>query len=86
MATTDPDVTFGLAGLVMAASLMEALRKRGFLDEEGTTEVMANALVYMQAFGVEHPPEVEEQTRRLLEMVSRAAGQAPQGPAQTAAD
>ena len=63
MTTGERDVPFGLAGLVVAASLLEALRKRGLIDAETLSDVMDIALVYMQAFGTDHPPEVEQETR-----------------------
>jgi hypothetical protein len=76
MAVEESATPVGLAALVVAASLMEALRKRGVLDEHAAAEVMDNALLYMQAFAVDQSPEFEQETRRLLDMLSKASGQA----------
>lgn len=75
MADSERSAPFGLAGLVLAASLLEALRKRELLDPEAVAEVMANALLYMQAFGADHSAEIEQETRRILEMLSKVSGQ-----------
>jgi hypothetical protein len=68
---------FGLASLVLTASLLEALRKLGVIDADAGKEIMANASIYIQAFGADYPPEVEQQARRILEMVSKASAHAP---------
>jgi hypothetical protein len=67
---------FGLAGLVVAASLLDAMRKRGLVDEDAVKEIMENAAVYVQAFGADHPPEIEQEARRILQMLAKSSREA----------
>ena len=65
----------GLAGLVVAASLVEALRKRSAIDREAVDDLVKTALIYVQAFCVDHPVEIEQETKRILQVVAKASGQ-----------
>jgi hypothetical protein len=63
-------VPLGLAGLV-AASIIEGPRKRGVIDQEGVDGIIKSAVVYIQAFCADRPPEIEQETSRKLQLGER---------------
>jgi hypothetical protein len=71
MADNERSVPFGVAGLGVAASLPEASRKRGLLDEGAATEVMVNA----RSMRKRSPPitlwKLSGKHARILEMYRR---------------
>jgi hypothetical protein len=75
-------VPLGLAGLVVAASIIECLHKRGVIDQEGMDSIIKSAVVYMQAFCADRPPEIEQETNRILQLVAKASGEAQSMPSE----
>ena len=74
-----------LAGLAVSASLMEALLKRGVIEEADVDTIVRDAASYAAAFCVEAAPEVEREALRLLGLIRKAeqkvaATEAPASP------
>ena len=61
-----------LAGLAMSASLMEALLKRGVIDQKDVEPIIRDAASYVAAFCTDCGPEVEREALRLLTMIGKA--------------
>lgn len=68
-----------VAALALAASLLEALVKRGAIDRPGVDDMLRDAASYAQALCADCPSEVEGHVQRLLTMI----GQAQAGVAET---
>ena len=62
---------YALAGLAMTASLMDALLKRGMIDEAFVAAATKEAIAYAQALCTEWSPDVERETQRILQLVSQ---------------
>ncbi len=74
-----------LAGLAMSASLVEALLKRGVLEQSDVDPIIRDAASYVTAFCTDCGPEVEREALRLLALIGKterdvAASEAPPIP------
>ena len=67
---------YALASLATTVSLMDALLKRGIIDEAFVAAATKEAIAYAQALCVELSPDVERETQRILQLINRprAAG------------
>lgn len=73
-----------LAGLAMSASLMEALLKRGVLEQKDVDLIVADATSYVAAFCTDCAAEIEREAMRLLAQVGKAGRDvAPADPGPT---
>lgn len=71
-----------LAGLAMSASLMEALLKRGIIEQKDVDPIVNDAASYVAAFCTDCAAEVEREAMRLLAQVGKAGRDvAPAEPA-----
>jgi len=61
-----------LAGLAISASLMEALLKRGVIEQADVDPIIGDAASYVAAFCIDCGPEVERDARRLLTLLGKA--------------
>ena len=64
-----------LAALAVAASLMEALLKRGVIDRSAVDDTLKDAASYAQALCVDCSPELERGVQHLLKMIGQAEEQ-----------
>ena len=72
----------GLAGLAVSASLMEALLKRGIIEQADADTIIRDAASYVAAFSTDCGPEVEREAQRLLTLIGKAEQEvaATEGP------
>ena len=61
-----------LAGLAVSAALMEALLKRGLIDQADVEPIMRDAGSYLAAFCTGSGAEVEREAQRLLTLIAKA--------------
>jgi hypothetical protein len=61
-----------LAGLAMSASLMEALLKRGVIEQQDVDPIVSDAASYVAAFCTDCGAEVEREALRLLALVGKS--------------
>jgi hypothetical protein len=61
-----------LASLAVSAALMEALLKRGVIDQADVDPIMKDAGSYVAAFCTGCSPEVEREAQRLLTLIATA--------------
>jgi hypothetical protein len=62
----------GLAGLAVSASLMEALLKRGIIEQADADTIIRDASSYVAAFSTDCGPQVEREAQRLLTLIGKA--------------
>jgi hypothetical protein len=60
-----------LAGLAMSASLMEALLKRGVIQQTDVDPIIHDAASYVAALCTECEAEVEREALRLLDLIGK---------------
>jgi hypothetical protein len=60
-----------LAGLAMSASLMEALLKRGVIEQQDVDPIIRDAASYVAAFCTDCGAEVEREALRLLALIGK---------------
>ncbi len=68
----DKSAAQALASIAMSASLMEALLKRGVIQQEDVGPIIRDAASYVAAFCTDCGPEVEREARRLLTLIGKA--------------
>ncbi len=61
-----------LAGLAMSASLMEALLKRGVIEQADAEAIVRDAASYVTAFCTDSGPEVEREALRVLTLIGKS--------------
>jgi hypothetical protein len=61
-----------LAGLAVSASLIEALLKRGIIDQADADTIIRDAASYVAAFSTDCEPAVEREAQRLLTLIGKA--------------
>ena len=67
----EPTAAQGLAGLAVCASLLEALLKRGVIEQADVDAIIEDASSYVAALSIELGQEVEGGARRLLTLIGR---------------
>jgi hypothetical protein len=60
------------AGLAMSASLMEALLKRGLIEQADVDAIMGDAASNVAAFCTDRGPEVEREALQVLELIGKS--------------
>jgi hypothetical protein len=61
-----------LASLAIAASLMEALLKRGVIEQADVDPIIRDAASYVAAFCTDCGPKAEREAQRLLTQIGKA--------------
>jgi hypothetical protein len=67
----DAPAAQALAGLAMAASLMEALLKRGIIEQADADAIIREAASYVAAF-TNFGPDVEREALRVLKLIGKS--------------
>jgi hypothetical protein len=68
----DTPAALALAGVAMSASLMEALLKRGMIQQEDVDPIIRDASSYVAAFCTDCGPGVEREAQRLLTLIGKS--------------
>jgi hypothetical protein len=68
----DVSAAQALAGLAVSAALMEALLKRGVIEQADVEPIISDAASYVAAFCSDCGPEVERDARQLLKLIGKA--------------
>ena len=58
-----------IAGLALSSSLMEALLKRGMIEQTDAETIIRDAASYVAAFCIDAPPEIEREALRILKLI-----------------
>ena len=70
--TEETPAAQALASLALSSSLMEALLKRGVIQEADAETIIRDAASYVAAFCTDAAPEVEREAQRILKLVGSA--------------
>lgn len=81
----DTTAAHAVAGIAMSASLMEALLKRGVIEQTDVDAILKDAASYVDALCADGGLKVEREARRLLTQIGKvehevAATEAPPIP------